>query len=105
LAGQPHDRAFRLLALRPESGVYPIVSINLSAVIFFVPSSSKISLFKSNSPFPVTNHITMGKRSHGDAKGAEKKPNGPSHAKIPILASDKAVDPSLALLFASSVCI
>lgn len=46
----------------------------------------------------------MGKRSHGDAKPTKKKSNGATHAKGSILADEKAVDPTLALLFASSVC-
>jgi hypothetical protein len=46
----------------------------------------------------------MGKRSHRDAEIAEKKPNGATHTNSTILTDDKAVDPSLALLFASSVC-
>lgn len=46
----------------------------------------------------------MGKRSHREAKIAEKKANGATHANSSVLTDDKAVDPSLALLFASSVC-
>lgn len=44
----------------------------------------------------------MAKSSHGDAKASDGKSNGALHAKSSILAKGKAVDPTLALLFASS---
>lgn len=44
----------------------------------------------------------MAKSSHGDAKASDGKLNGAMHAKSSILTKGKAVDPTLALLFASS---
>ena len=50
-------------------------------------------------------YIKMGKRSRKDGDSADSKSNGNSnsHSKNPLLPNDKAIDPSLALLFASSV--
>jgi len=45
----------------------------------------------------------MGKRSRRDAENTEEKTNGHKETKKSILVDDNAVDPSLALLFASSV--
>jgi nucleolar protein 12 len=45
----------------------------------------------------------MGKRSRKDAEIEEQKSNGNGEVKKSILADDEAVDPSLALLFSSSV--
>jgi len=50
-------------------------------------------------------HIKMGKRSHKNVDSAESTNNGSSksHSKNSLLPNDKAIDPSLAALFASSV--
>lgn len=53
------------------------------------------SIFKT--PF------TMGKRSRKELDLEEQKSNGIGDVKKSILADDKAIDPSLALLFSSSV--
>ena len=45
----------------------------------------------------------MGKKSRKDGESKGEKSNGSSHTKKAILDEDKAVDPALALLFASSV--
>ena len=45
----------------------------------------------------------MGKRSRKEAENMEQKVNGNGEAKKPILVDEEAVDPSLALLFSSSV--
>jgi nucleolar protein 12 len=45
----------------------------------------------------------MGKRSRKEDATASEKSNGASHTKSSILVDDNAVDPALALLFASSV--
>jgi nucleolar protein 12 len=47
----------------------------------------------------------MGKRSRKEDATVSEKSNGTSHAQTSILVDDKAVDPTLALLFASSVSI
>ena len=45
----------------------------------------------------------MGKRSRKDAESKGEKTNGTDHVKASLLVDDKAVDPTLASLFASSV--
>jgi nucleolar protein 12 len=45
----------------------------------------------------------MGKRSRKETEAVEKQSNGIRDVKSAILVDDKAVDPTLALLFASSV--
>jgi len=45
----------------------------------------------------------MGKRSRKEAEASDEKVNVPSTGEKSLLVNDKAVDPSLALLFASSV--
>ncbi len=50
-------------------------------------------------------HFTMGKRSRKDLENVEQKFNGNREVKTLISIDDKAVDPSLALLFSSSVSI
>jgi hypothetical protein len=45
----------------------------------------------------------MGKGSRKDSKNVGQEVNGDGEAKLLISADDKAVDPSLALLFSSSV--
>ena len=45
----------------------------------------------------------MGKRSRKEAEASDEIVNVPSTGEKSLLVNDKAVDPSLALLFASSV--
>jgi hypothetical protein len=45
----------------------------------------------------------MGKRSRKEGEALVDKSNGTEHVKKPLQADDEAVDPTLALLFASSV--
>ncbi len=45
----------------------------------------------------------MGKRSRNDGESSEKKSSTKKHIKKSIVVDEAAVDPSLALLFASSV--
>jgi hypothetical protein len=45
----------------------------------------------------------MGKRSRKDGEVVGQKSNGAEHVKKSLLADEKAVDPGLAALFASSV--
>jgi len=45
----------------------------------------------------------MGKRSRKEAEASEKKSNGTVEVKKSALWDEKAVDPTLALLFSSSV--
>ena len=47
----------------------------------------------------------MGKRSRNEAETTEKKDGVSKHAEKSLLVNEKTVDPSLALLFASSVCL
>jgi hypothetical protein len=47
----------------------------------------------------------MGKRSRSEAEGLDKQSNGKKHSKKSIVVDEATVDPSLALLFASSVSI
>jgi hypothetical protein len=51
----------------------------------------------------------MGKRSRKEDANANANAldasNGSNHTNKPILVNDEAVDPTLALLFASSVCM
>jgi nucleolar protein 12 len=47
----------------------------------------------------------MGKRSRKELESEEQKPNGNGELKNLIFANEEAVDPSLALLFSSSVRI
>lgn len=45
----------------------------------------------------------MGKRSRKDAEASKENSNETTHTKRSLLVDEKAVDPTLALLFASSV--
>lgn len=47
----------------------------------------------------------MGKRSRENADDSAKAPKAQKSASKPVLVEEKAVDPTLALLFASSVSI
>lgn len=46
----------------------------------------------------------MGKHSRKDGEDSTKKSKSKGHAKNSIIVDEAAVDPALALLFASSVC-
>lgn len=48
-------------------------------------------------------YSTMGKRSRRESENENQKSNGNGELKKSILVDDEAVDPSLALLFSSSV--
>lgn len=94
----PHDGGKRTRAGRT---FLPAVSINHFGCEFFRPALANITV--AIFPFTLKNHITMGKRSHGQVKPVKEKSNGVTQAQDSILSNEKAVDPSLALLFASSV--
>lgn len=47
----------------------------------------------------------MGKHSRKDGENSTKKSKSKDHVKKSIIADEAAVDPSLALLFASSVSV
>jgi hypothetical protein len=55
--------------------------------------------------FSTAQYLKMGKRNRKDDATTADKSKTPNHRKSAVLVNDEAVDPTLALLFASSVCI
>lgn len=68
-----------------------------------IPQKFIQSLNSTNFSILYFTHFKMGKHSRKDGEDSTKKSKSKKHAKKSIIVDDAAVDPTLALLFASSV--